>query len=53
METIKDMLDDPLLAFDTQDKYEVLLAFVSAYGPWAILFKEFLESYEKANTPPN
>lgn len=48
MRTVKQILDDERYGFSDKDKLEVLLEFVSAYEPWAILFGEFVDGWVTA-----
>lgn len=51
MRTVKQILDDEKYGLSDKDKLEVLLEFVSAYQPWAILFEEFLTGWLQADEP--
>lgn len=51
MRTVRQILDDEEHGFSDKDKLDVLLAFVSAYEPWAILFEEFLTGWLEADKP--
>lgn len=52
MRTVKQILDDERYGLSDKDKLDVLLEFVSAYGPWAILFEEFLAGWLQADGEP-
>lgn len=43
--TVRDMLNDQEML--EREKLEVLLDFVDAYEPWAILFEEHLKNWLK------